>query len=141
MFFVIFGIILLILILLAIRHELKFLSTNKTTLLVKVLSFISFLFMLCLSFTIIFHFYFNLVSLVFVVITLAVILLILTPIQVAFRMRSFISLKEQRIMEKTKLLRDVSTIIDDGKREKNVGTDTDPVDDKPDEGDSEEGPN
>lgn len=126
MFFVIFGIILLILVLLAIRHEFKFLSTNKTTLLVKVLSFISFLFMLCLSFTIIFHFYFNLVSLVFVVITLAVILLILTPVQVAFRMRSFNSLREQRILEKTKLLREVSAIIDDG---------------KPDEGEPEQGSN
>lgn len=140
MFFVIFGIILLILILLAIRHEFKFLSTNKTTLLVKVLSFISFLFMLCLSLTIIFHFFFNLVSLVFVVITLAVILLILTPVQVAFRMRSFNSLKEQRILEKTKLLREVSAIIDDGKREENIGTDTDPVDVKPDEGESEQSP-
>jgi len=122
-FFVIFGIVLLILVLLAIRHEFKFLSTNKTTLFVRVLSLISFLFMLCLSFTIIFHFYFNLVSLMFVVITLAVLLLVLTPVQVALRMRAFNSLREQRILEKTKLLRDVSTIIDEGKREKHVGTD------------------
>lgn len=116
-FFVVFGIVLLILILLAVRHELKYLATANPSSIVKSLSFISFAHMFALSFVIIFHFYFNLPVLAGVVIIIAVILLIITPVQVVLRMRAFSALREQRIAEKTKMMMDVTNILDKGKRE------------------------
>jgi len=117
-FFVIFGVVLLILILLAVRHELKYLATSNPSTIVKSLSFISFAHMFALSLVIIFHFFFNLPVLAGIVIIIAVILLIITPVQVVLRMRAFSALREQRIEEKTKLLSDVAVILEKGKREK-----------------------
>ena len=136
LFITIFGVVLLILIVSAVRYELKFLSSSRTSPFVRGLSFLSFGFMGALSIVCIFHFPLSFPWFVSLVGTLAIVLLIITPVQLVYRTRSFHALKEQRIIEKAKLIRDMTNIIDESKREKHFGDDTADEDRLPDNGES-----
>jgi hypothetical protein len=73
--------------------------------------------MLALSLVSIFHFSINFPVLVALIGTLAVLLLIITPIQLVFRMRAFKDLTILRDEEKARLLKDVTQMLGESKKE------------------------
>ncbi len=120
--FIIIGIGLLLVLAFSIRYEIKFLSFSKPSPYLKALSIISFLLMFALALVSIFHFSIPLPMLVALVGTFAVLLLLITPIQFIYRMRTFSSLKMQRVEEKARLMQEVAQIIKEGEEPGSQGT-------------------
>jgi hypothetical protein len=112
--FIIFGIAVLLVMLFSIRYELKYLSFSKPTLFVRGLSIFSFICMFCLAVVSILHFSLSMPLLVALIGIFAVLLLVITPIQLIFRIRTFAKLKGQRVDEKARLLMEVAHIINEG---------------------------
>ena len=130
-FFVVIGILLLVIVLVTARYEYRYLSFSRPKPFIKGLSILSFILMVGLAFVCIFHVFFNFAHLVGLVGLFVVLLLIITPIQFYFRMRSFRELTYKRIDEKTKLIREVVDILDESKRKKFIDSDASLSGDKP----------
>ena len=138
-FFIIIGILLLVIVLVTGRYEYKYLSFAHPKPYVKGLSFLSFIIMTMLALVCVFHIFFDFKLLVEAVGLLVILLLIITPIQFFFRMRSFRELTIKRIDEKSKLIREVVDILDESKRKKFIESDTSLSGGKPEADSSKEG--
>ena len=138
-FFIVIGILLLVIVLITARYEYRYISFARPKPYVKGLSILSFILMTALALVCIFHIFFNLAQLVGIVGIFVVLLLIITPIQFFFRMRSFRELSFKRMDEKSKLIREVVDILDESKRKKFIESDPSMSKEKPPEGRSKEG--
>jgi len=130
-FFIVIGILLLVIVTVTARYEYRYLSFSRPKLFVKLLSILSFILMIGLAFICIFHVFLSFAHLIGLVALLVILLLVITPVQFFFRMRSFHELTYKRIDEKTKLIREVVDILDESKRKKFIESDASLSGEKP----------
>jgi len=112
------GLIMLAVIVITIRSELSFLSESKTQKLQLVLSVLSLVVLTYLTLTWLLHWNLPPVYVVTTTMLLVPILLVLAPIILWLRSRSFRKLASERRQEQEKLIREVQELLDEKKREK-----------------------
>jgi len=112
------GILLLIVLVFTLRYELSFLSQNRHQRLQFALSMASMFVMILLIMTCLFHWIVRPEYSFIVLMSLLPLLLILAPIILYFRAKSFGKLAKERLEEQRKLILEVQELIDEKKREK-----------------------
>lgn len=118
LYMTILGIVLLLVLLLTIRSEMQFLSQNRELRFQSALSMISIFVMIMLCLTALFHWFLDPVIAFTIIMLLLPILLILAPVILYLRAKSFTKLARERMEEHRKLIREVQDLIDERKREK-----------------------
>ncbi|MCX6645523.1 MAG: hypothetical protein NTY09_04075 [bacterium] len=112
----IIGLILLIVIVFTVRSEAAFLAVSKNDRLQYVLSFISMVIMILLTVILLFHWTFSPIYAYIALLAFAPLLLILSPLILYLRSKSFRLLNKIRMEEQKRLIMEVQEMIDAKKR-------------------------
>ena len=118
LYLTIVGAVLLIVLLFTMRPEISYLLQHREQRLQFVLSLTSVFIMLILTMVTLFHWILDATVTFVIIMALFPLLLILAPMVLGLRAKSFASLTKSRIEEQRKLIREVQDLIDEKKRER-----------------------
>jgi ABC-type transport system involved in cytochrome bd biosynthesis fused ATPase/permease subunit len=102
----------------SLRYEISFLLNNRIGIFGWAISILNLLLVCALVVVLLVHRYMNEIYALFVIVSLLILLLIVSSIQLISRQRLFRAMRKKLIDQKTDLIRDVYDLIDEKKREK-----------------------
>jgi hypothetical protein len=112
------GVILLIVVVFTLRSEVTFLAQNRSLRFQFVLSLLSLFVLILVTMTCLFHWFIRPEFTFIVIMALLPVLLILAPLILYLRAKSFAKLSKVRYEEQRQLIREVQEMIDEKKRQK-----------------------
>ena len=114
----IIAVIIMFASLFSLRYEISFLKNNKISLFGWIISILNFLIVFSLLVVLLLHRFLNEIYALFTIVTLLILLMIVSAIQLVTRRRMFKAMKEELMDQKLEMISDMHALIDEKKREK-----------------------